>query len=47
MNRLLCLFGVVGIGWGITREEVIHRATPQGDLKMTLFYPDDWKPTES
>jgi len=32
--------------WGITREELVYRETPQGKLSMTVFYPDGWKATD-
>lgn len=31
----------------ITRQEVVYRKTPQGELKMTFFYPVDWKASDS
>ncbi len=47
MIRLWCFLGVVGMGWGTTREELVYRTTPQGELRMTVFYPDGWKSTDS
>jgi len=38
---------VVAIGWGITREELVYRPTPQGELTITIFYSDGWKPTNA
>lgn len=30
----------------ITRQELVYTSTPQGELKLTLFYPPAWKPTD-
>ena len=30
----------------ITRQELVFTTTPQGELKLTLFYPPDWKPSD-
>jgi acetyl esterase/lipase len=35
----LCATGL----FPITREEFVFRETPQGNLTMTVFYPDGWK----
>lgn len=29
--------------WAVHRKEAVFKSTPQGELKMTLFYPPDWK----
>jgi acetyl esterase/lipase len=30
----------------LKREDIVYRQTPQGDLKMHVFYPPDWKATD-
>ena len=47
MWRLLFILTAISAAYGITREEIVYRTTPQGDLKMTIFYPDQWKPSDS
>lgn len=37
----LVLLGSISL-LAVRREEVVFKTTPQGDLKMTLFYPPDW-----
>ena len=27
----------------VHRKELVFKTTPQGELKITLFYPPDWK----
>src|SRR5687767_13629905 len=29
--------------WPVQRKEAVFKTTPQGELKITLFYPPDWK----
>jgi acetyl esterase/lipase len=30
----------------VSRQEVVYRTTPQGELKMTIFYPVGWKASD-
>jgi acetyl esterase/lipase len=46
MPRLIPLFLIPLALWGVTREEVVYRETPQGKLSMTVFYPAGWKPQD-
>lgn len=46
MKRLLLLGCWALSAWAVTREEVVYRKTPQGELKMTIFYPDGWKASD-
>ncbi|HEU0122193.1 MAG TPA: alpha/beta hydrolase fold domain-containing protein [Bryobacteraceae bacterium] len=48
MSRLrlvLALFCTLPL-LAVHRKEVVFKSTPQGDLKITLFYPADWKPSD-
>jgi len=47
MGRLLLFLLALSSAFGISREEIVYRSTPQGPLKMTIFYPDQWKPSDS
>ncbi len=42
---LLAVFLTVPV-WAVSRKEVVFKTTPQGELKMTLFYPPDWKASD-
>ena len=42
----LCFLLPGTTAFGITRQEVAFRQTPQGELKMTVFYPDSWKASD-
>ena len=46
MRQLLLSLILTASAWAISREEIIFRTTPQGELKMTVFYPDGWKATD-
>ncbi|MBY0503710.1 MAG: alpha/beta hydrolase [Bryobacteraceae bacterium] len=46
MRTLLSFLLVLAAG-ATTREEVVYRQTPQGELKMTIFYPEGWKATDA
>lgn len=47
MLRIFALLLMTVSAWGITREEMVYRQTPQGELKMTFFYPDGWKASDA
>ncbi|MBL8238586.1 MAG: alpha/beta hydrolase fold domain-containing protein [Bryobacterales bacterium] len=46
MPRALLLFLLALPAFAITRQEVVFTTTPQGELRMTLFYPPSWKATD-
>ncbi len=46
MRLAICLLWASLSLWSVTRKEVVFRETPQGTLKMTIFYPPDWKPAD-
>ncbi len=46
MRQLFLSLLLTVSAWGISREEIVFRTTPQGELKMTFFYPDGWKATD-
>jgi acetyl esterase/lipase len=43
--RLVCAAAMVLLAplGAVERREVVYKTTPQGELRMTLFYPPDWK----
>ncbi len=44
MVRFLAVLLLLSVAaWAVERREVVFKQTPQGELKMTLFYPPDWK----
>lgn len=46
MRILLCGLLLATAASAITRQSVVFRQTPQGELKMTVFYPEGWKATD-
>jgi acetyl esterase/lipase len=46
MRALLALLLAILPAFPITRQEIVFATTPQGQLKLTLFYPPDWKPSD-
>lgn len=44
--RILLLVIAAALASAAPRAEKIYRTTPQGELKMHLFYPEGWKPSD-
>jgi len=48
MPRIALLLLMIAVGASaITRETIVYRQTPQGELRMTLFYPAGWKAADA
>lgn len=43
---LILLLSLVISAFAVTREEFVYAQTPQGPLKLTVFYPAGWKATD-
>jgi acetyl esterase/lipase len=46
MRRVLLALALSIPAFSVHRQEIVFTSTPQGDLKMTLFYPPDWKASD-
>lgn len=48
MTRLLVVSLIAAVAplSAVTRNEVVFKKTPQGELKMDIFYPADWRVTD-
>lgn len=47
MPRRLVLAALLALPlFAVHRQEVVFKQTPQGELRLTLFYPPDWKPSD-
>jgi len=47
MFRSLVVFGCLAPLFAVGRQEVVYKATPQGELKLTFFYPAGWKASDA